>query len=106
MSLQMNVGKGGHWLFPFLLSKYHLSPSEACIIGDRLDTDIAMGKEGKMVTILPLTGEGRLGVIMCTYPAMFHSDAPLTQCEFSTRAKPSACVWCHSVHNIHLGELS
>jgi ribonucleotide monophosphatase NagD (HAD superfamily) len=63
--MQLNVGKGGHWLFPYLLQRYHLSPSEACIIGDRLDTDIAMGKEGAMVTILPLTGECKSR--LCTY---------------------------------------
>jgi ribonucleotide monophosphatase NagD (HAD superfamily) len=61
------VGKGGPWLFPYLLSRYGLAPEETCIIGDRLDTDIAMGQEGGLVTLLPLTGtlpwtEGRRGL--------------------------------------------
>ena len=29
---------------------------QACIVGDRLDTDIALGKAGGLRTILPLTG--------------------------------------------------
>lgn len=71
LSMQVNVGKGGHWLFPYLLEKYHLSPVEACIIGDRLDTDIAMGKEGDLVTILPLTGK------RCTRQGMYCFDFDL-----------------------------
>jgi hypothetical protein len=54
--LQVNVGKGGAWLFPYLLERYGLAPEQTCIIGDRLDTDIAMGREGGLVTLLPLTG--------------------------------------------------
>jgi ribonucleotide monophosphatase NagD (HAD superfamily) len=27
------------------------------MIGDRLDTDVAMGKQGGLVTLLPLTGK-------------------------------------------------
>lgn len=50
------VGKGGSWLFPFLCQKYNLDPSRTAIIGDRLDTDIALGKQGGLVTLLPLTG--------------------------------------------------
>lgn len=52
----VNVGKGGEWLLPYLCHKYHLKPSEACIVGDRLDTDIALGRSGGLRTVLPLTG--------------------------------------------------
>lgn len=52
----VNVGKGGAWLLPFLCELYDIQPSRTCIIGDRLDTDIALGKEGGLVTVLPLTG--------------------------------------------------
>lgn len=52
----VNVGKGGDWLLPYLCSKYDLQPSEACIVGDRLDTDIALGRSGGLRTVLPLTG--------------------------------------------------
>ena len=40
----VNVGKGGAWLLPFLCDKYGIRPKEACIVGDRLDTDIALGR--------------------------------------------------------------
>jgi ribonucleotide monophosphatase NagD (HAD superfamily) len=51
-----NVGKGGSWLLPFLCSVYNVEPHQACIVGDRLDTDIALGKAGGLRTVLPLTG--------------------------------------------------
>lgn len=51
------VGKGGTWLLPFLLRTCGLDdPRRAAIVGDRLDTDIALGKQGGLTTILPLTG--------------------------------------------------
>lgn len=51
-----NVGKGGAWLLPFLLEQYGVRPEEACIVGDRLDTDIWTGRQGGLRTVLPLTG--------------------------------------------------
>jgi hypothetical protein len=39
------------------MQQYALQPSRTAMIGDRLDTDIAMGKQGDLVTLLPLTGE-------------------------------------------------
>lgn len=33
-----------------------MKPHEACIVGDRLDTDIALGRAGGLCTVLPLTG--------------------------------------------------
>ncbi|MEW5308032.1 MAG: hypothetical protein WDW38_000021 [Sanguina aurantia] len=52
----VNVGKGGAWLLPFLCSYFGLDPAATAIVGDRLDTDIALGTAGGLVTILPLTG--------------------------------------------------
>lgn len=52
----VDVGKGGPWLLPFLCGHFSLDPSRTCIVGDRLDTDIALGRAGGLVTILPLTG--------------------------------------------------
>jgi ribonucleotide monophosphatase NagD (HAD superfamily) len=54
--LQTVVGKGGDWLAPFVLRKFRLQPEETCMVGDRLDTDIALGKSAGLRTILPLTG--------------------------------------------------
>jgi ribonucleotide monophosphatase NagD (HAD superfamily) len=54
---QVNVGKGGDWLFDHLMQRYQIQPSRTAMIGDRLDTDIAMGKQGGLMTLLPLTGE-------------------------------------------------
>ncbi|PRW56967.1 phosphoglycolate phosphatase [Chlorella sorokiniana] len=52
----VNVGKGGDWLLPFLCDKYGLRPEEALIVGDRLDTDVALGRAGGLLTVLPMTG--------------------------------------------------
>lgn len=55
--LPVVVGKGGAWLLPWLCERYGLDdPARACIVGDRLDTDIALGKEGGLQTFLPMTG--------------------------------------------------
>lgn len=51
-----NVGKGGSWLLPFLCEQYGLRPDQALIVGDRLDTDIVLGRAGGLKTALPLTG--------------------------------------------------
>jgi hypothetical protein len=57
----VNVGKGGPWLFPFLCESLDLTPASTAVVGDRLDTDIAMARAGGMLSILPLTGAGRGG---------------------------------------------
>ncbi|CAG9467071.1 unnamed protein product [Pedinophyceae sp. YPF-701] len=53
------VGKGGPWLLPFLCGQMGVDPANACIVGDRMDTDIALGKDGGLRTILTLTGVTR-----------------------------------------------
>ncbi|EFJ53185.1 hypothetical protein VOLCADRAFT_115779 [Volvox carteri f. nagariensis] len=52
----VNVAKGGEWLLPYLCRTYGLEPSRTAIIGDRLDTDIFLGRQGGLFTCLPLTG--------------------------------------------------
>eukprot|EP00191_Tetraselmis_sp_GSL018_P000631 CAMPEP_0177599612 /NCGR_PEP_ID=MMETSP0419_2-20121207/13096_1 /TAXON_ID=582737 /ORGANISM="Tetraselmis sp., Strain GSL018" /LENGTH=164 /DNA_ID=CAMNT_0019092377 /DNA_START=526 /DNA_END=1020 /DNA_ORIENTATION=- len=53
----VTVGKGGPWLLPWLCEHYGLEDTRrVCIVGDRLDTDIALGKQGGLRTVLPLTG--------------------------------------------------
>ena len=53
---QVNVGKGGPWLFPFLCESLRLTPSSTAVVGDRLDTDIALARERVILAILPHTG--------------------------------------------------
>lgn len=36
--------------------RHHLDRSKSCMIGDRLDTDILFGINGKLSTLLVLTG--------------------------------------------------
>eukprot|EP00468_Gymnochlora_sp_CCMP2014_P006766 CAMPEP_0167762564 /NCGR_PEP_ID=MMETSP0110_2-20121227/12845_1 /TAXON_ID=629695 /ORGANISM="Gymnochlora sp., Strain CCMP2014" /LENGTH=359 /DNA_ID=CAMNT_0007649467 /DNA_START=143 /DNA_END=1222 /DNA_ORIENTATION=+ len=52
----VNTGKGGNFLLPFLMSKYNVQPSEMMCIGDRLDTDIALGRQANCKTAMPFTG--------------------------------------------------
>jgi ribonucleotide monophosphatase NagD (HAD superfamily) len=68
LCVQVVVGKGGDWLFPHLCHHLSLQPGETCIVGDRLDTDIALGRAGGLRTILPLTG-------VCTQADVAAADA-------------------------------
>ncbi len=40
------MGKGGDWLLPFLCSRLALDPHRTAIVGDRMDTDIHLGRWG------------------------------------------------------------
>ncbi|PFH32070.1 HAD hydrolase, family IIA protein [Besnoitia besnoiti] len=50
------VGKPSVWLAQFLLSKYRLEPRRTLVCGDRLDTDIAFGKNAGADTCVVFTG--------------------------------------------------
>mmetsp|Transcript_23780 Transcript_23780/g.33267 ORF Transcript_23780/g.33267 Transcript_23780/m.33267 type:complete len:399 (+) Transcript_23780:109-1305(+) len=52
----VNTGKGGDFLLPFLMKKYGVKPSEMMCVGDRLDTDIALGRQANCKTAMPFTG--------------------------------------------------
>ncbi|PNW82043.1 hypothetical protein CHLRE_06g271400v5 [Chlamydomonas reinhardtii] len=52
----VNVAKGGEWLLPYLCRTYGLEPAHTAIVGDRMDTDIHLGRQGGLFTCLPLTG--------------------------------------------------
>lgn len=54
--MQVVVGKGGPWLPEHLLSGLQLAPETTAIIGDRLDTDVALGLQAGFQTVVPLTG--------------------------------------------------
>ena len=50
------VGKEGPWLLTHLKECYGVKPESSVMIGDRLDTDIKMGRRGGMKTALVLSG--------------------------------------------------
>lgn len=54
------LGKPNPDLINFLLNKFNISPRETIIFGDRLYTDIRMGRDSKITTALMLTGESKI----------------------------------------------
>lgn len=50
------IGKPSSFLLEMILNYYKVSKNQAVIVGDRLDTDIEMGKKTGIKTILVLTG--------------------------------------------------
>jgi len=54
------IGKPNPNLINFLLEKMNLKPQEAIIFGDRLYTDIKMGKHCNLTTALVLSGESKI----------------------------------------------
>mmetsp|Transcript_16718 Transcript_16718/g.23389 ORF Transcript_16718/g.23389 Transcript_16718/m.23389 type:complete len:406 (+) Transcript_16718:388-1605(+) len=52
----VNTGKGGDFILPFLMGKYGVKPAEMMCVGDRLDTDIALGRQANCKSAMPLTG--------------------------------------------------
>jgi ribonucleotide monophosphatase NagD (HAD superfamily) len=66
---QVNVAKGGEWLLPYLCRTYGLDPTRTAIIGDRMDTDIFLGRQGGLATCLPLTGVTTLERLAALPPA-------------------------------------
>lgn len=59
------LGKPNPDLINFLLEKLNLSPEEAIIFGDRIYTDIKMGKNCNITTALVLSGESKIKDIDC-----------------------------------------
>ena len=50
------VGKPSKWLIDHLISTHELNPKRTCMIGDRLDSDMVFGHNGKLTKVLVLTG--------------------------------------------------
>lgn len=106
-----NVGKGGDWLFPFLCRRLGLQAARACVVGDRLDTDIALGRANGMRTILTLTGAPACGCMLQSAPVTCSmSELQSNQCRCDnagggrSRMRPGAarqsgaqrgCAWGH-----------
>ncbi|MGA1197457.1 MAG: HAD-IIA family hydrolase [Candidatus Latescibacterota bacterium] len=54
------IGKPSSIMIDTVLRHLQLPPSDCLMVGDRLETDIAMGKAGGMATALVLTGVARM----------------------------------------------
>jgi phosphoglycolate/pyridoxal phosphate phosphatase family enzyme len=64
-----NVGKGGPWLLPFLMRSLGIADPQRCaVVGDRLDSDIAVAREGGMLGVLTLTGVATLESALAAAP--------------------------------------
>ncbi|KAF9932653.1 hypothetical protein FBU30_007650 [Linnemannia zychae] len=50
------MGKPNQPMLDCFFSNYHTDPARTCMVGDRLDTDIAFGNNGSIATLLVLTG--------------------------------------------------
>ncbi|KAJ3291824.1 hypothetical protein HK104_005784 [Borealophlyctis nickersoniae] len=50
------LGKPYETMLDVIVNKYHLDTHRTCMIGDRLDTDIAFGQHGGLKTLLVMTG--------------------------------------------------
>lgn len=50
------VGKPSSLMIDYIVSKYGISRSEICMVGDRLDTDILFGKDNGLSSVLALSG--------------------------------------------------
>jgi len=50
------VGKPSSLMIDYIVAKYKVAPSEICMVGDRLDTDILFGKNNGLATALALSG--------------------------------------------------
>lgn len=50
------VGKPNHYMFECVATQYGVDPERCLMVGDRLDTDIMLGSNCGLKTLLTLTG--------------------------------------------------
>lgn len=50
------VGKPNRFMFDCVASEFDVDPKRTIMVGDRLDTDILMGNDCHLTTLLTLTG--------------------------------------------------
>lgn len=50
------VGKPSDFMLKNIAAQFNLKPSQICMVGDRLDTDIMFGQNGGLTTCLVLSG--------------------------------------------------
>ena len=61
-----------------VLEDHGLSPSELCMVGDRLDTDVLFGHGGGLQTLLVLSGATSLDQLVSTAAAATAAAAAAT----------------------------
>ncbi|WFO75488.1 HAD-IIA family hydrolase [Desulfurococcaceae archaeon MEX13E-LK6-19] len=66
------AGKPNTWVIDYILKKHHVNKHEILVVGDRLDTDIELGRRAGVDTLLVLTGvtrpnDGRISKYNPTY---------------------------------------
>jgi NagD protein len=67
--LELSAGKPSPLILQAACAALDLPPEQCMMVGDRLETDIRMGKEAGMITALPLTGVSqRSDVAAAQYP--------------------------------------
>lgn len=73
------VGKPSALLIDYIVQKYHTVPARMCMVGDRLDTDIAFGK---------------INAVQCRLSSCFsfHSLSLSLSCEPLTQVSVTDCV--------------
>ncbi|RXN02093.1 Phosphoglycolate phosphatase [Acipenser ruthenus] len=54
------IGKPSHFMFDCVVSEYGIDPARTVMVGDRLDTDILLGFNCGLKTVLTLTGVSNL----------------------------------------------
>lgn len=72
------VGKPCTFMLDHICSKFAISKQEVCMVGDRLDTDIAFGRAGGVMTLLVLSGVTTEAELHCSDTRIspdFYTDA-------------------------------
>jgi ribonucleotide monophosphatase NagD (HAD superfamily) len=58
-AVEVVVGKPSPIILEVALERLGVAPADCVIVGDRIETDIVMGKRGGLATVLVLTGVTR-----------------------------------------------
>jgi phosphoglycolate phosphatase len=80
------VGKPSTFMLDHICRTFGISEQEICMVGDRLDTDIAFGQAGGVLTLLVLSG--------VTTKEVLHSPETVISPDFYTDALPDLLQFC------------
>ncbi|ABR29919.1 HAD family hydrolase [Thermosipho melanesiensis] len=67
-------GKPDPLILEMIMKKHNVTKDETCVIGDRLYTDILLGKRAEVLTVLVLTGEAKKEDITNIKPDIIAND--------------------------------